>query len=121
MKNLEKILDCTNVNHDKTHICKYAYGLKHERDCIGISCIKCEFKSAINILEYLNKEYKKPIKMSSFEYAVLDSFLNTRTDHVSDYTFGDFDFFKILKNKGYYENVDPNLTLREIYERAGDQ
>lgn len=58
--------------------------------------------------------------MSSFEYAVLESFLNTRIDSVANYTFKDVEFFKNLKDKGYYKNVDPNLTLREIYERAGD-
>ena len=121
MKNLEKILSCVDTELVKTTcVCRYAYKLKHQRNCTGISCNICEFRKAINTLTYLNEEYKKPIKMSSFEYAVLESFLNTRSDHVANYTFGDFEFFKDLKNKGYYENVDPNLTLREIYERSGD-
>ena len=51
---------------------------------------------------------------------MLESFLNTRIDSVANYTFKDVEFFKNLKDKGYYKNVDPNLTLREIYERAGD-
>lgn len=121
MKNLEKILSCVDTELiESIWVCRYAYKLKHGCNCIGIRCSNCEFQRAIDTLAYLNKEYKKSIKLSSFEYAVLESFLNTRSDHVANYTFGDFEFFKNLKDKGYYENVDPNLTLKEIYERAGD-
>lgn len=66
--------------------------------------------------DWLLSEHKDPIKLTQFEYDLLDSYVS---DDNGRYCFCDVKTFSFLKEKGYFEGVtDANMTLEEILDNC---
>lgn len=66
------------------------------------------------VLDWLLAEHKEPIKLTKFEYDLLKCYQETKDD-------GEFEDHYILKEmqyKGYFQDVDYNLTIEEILENC---
>lgn len=82
--------------------------------CTFISCEKCEFKTGNchkNRITWLTSECKKKKhKFTQFEYDLINTYRNV------DYRckFNGCYQLKILKEKGYFKNVDKNELIKDI-------
>lgn len=117
MNNLEWIKNnAKNFNlNGKDELCLIAYICKYKQAC-GInktSCNECEFNNNLkNSLNCLLEEHKEPIKLKQWEY----DFLKIReTDYGGlNRPLNENIYIKKLKNKGYFKNVDLNMTTEEV-------
>ena len=82
--------------------------------CTFIPCEKCEFKHGNchkNRITWLLSQRKKPkYKFTQFEYDLINTYRNV------DYRckFNGCYQLKILKEKGYFKNVDKNELIKDI-------
>lgn len=113
MKNIEYFMKNTNLSNLKYGICRICYLDKHSIDCDGMCC-DCEFNIILSALEYLEAERIEKIKLSKLEYDMIASY-SVANDNAK---FNAFPILRKLKEKGYFKEVDENLTLKEIKERA---
>ena len=109
MTNLEANKDKLKVKNAfciNAHICKYG------KDCAYKRCLDCEFHgdSAKECVKAMLSEYKEPIKLTKFEYDLLKCYQETKDDG----EFVDHYILKEMQYKGYFQNVDYNLTIEEI-------
>ena len=68
----------------------------------------------INLIDWLLEEHKEPIKLKKWEKDLLKCYQETKDD-------GEFEDHYILKEmqyKGYFQNVDYNLTIEEILDNC---
>ena len=90
------------------------------RDC---ECESCEDKYVCSKVisekketkKWLLEEHKEKIKLKQWEYdmlAVVKNSINSNLILESNI------YFKELKEKGYFENVDLNMTLKEVLENC---
>ena len=84
--------------------------------CDG-NCSACKLSNPITVLEYLNKEYQEPIKMSQFEYDLLINCTQINSYNQRDKLY-DYWIIEGMKDKGYFQNVDLDMTLKKVIERA---
>jgi len=95
------------------HICKYSVGCEAKR----YDCSKCEFNDNVNLcVKTLLEEYKKPIKLTRFEFDYLDVLreYNNPNDEFSIY-FCDC----VKKSKGYFKGItDTSMTIQEILDNC---
>lgn len=86
--------------------------------CTFIPCEKCEFKHGNcnkNRITWLLSQRKKPkYKFTQFEYDLINTYRNV------DYRckFNGCYQLKILKEKGYFKNVDKNESIKDILENC---
>ena len=113
MKNIEYIMKNNNLSNLKYSICRICYIDKHSIDCDGMCC-NCEFNIALSALEYLEAERIEKIKLSKLEYDMIASY-TVANDNTK---FNAFQILRKLKEKGHFKEVDENLTLKQIKERA---
>lgn len=108
MKNFEAYINDI-IEEDACH----AYRLVNKNDHIECrsECFYCENKEKVR--EWLLEEYKEPIKLTQFEYDLLDIY-----GYQGDFDFIDFDVLKILKTKDYFKNVDKDMRIRDILENC---
>ena len=72
------------------------------------------FVSEGKVIDWLLEEHKEPIKLTKFEYDLLKCYQETKDD-------GEFEDHYILKEmqyKGHFQDVDYNLTLKEILDNC---
>lgn len=118
MKNIEhcrKSLDNDNVMFRSDDMaCEIAYILKYKKRCN--ECSGCEFyKDLKKCLDYLLEEHREPIKLTQFEYDMLI----IRKNAVCYYSpLKSNTYFKELKEKGYFKNVDLDMTAKEVLENC---
>lgn len=112
MKNIEYFMKDKNLSNLKYSICRICYLDKHKIDCDDMCC-NCEFNIALSVLEYLETERIKKIKLSKLEYDMIASY-TVANDNTK---FNTFQILRKLKEKGHFKEVDENLTLKEIKER----
>lgn len=70
--------------------------------------------AAASVLHWLTREYQEPIKLKQWEKDLLKCYQETKDD-------GEFEDHYILKEmqyKGYFQNVDYNLTIEEILDNC---
>ena len=86
--------------------------------CTFIPCEKCEFKHGNchkNRITWLLSQRKKPkYKFTQFEYDLINTYRNV------DYRckFNGCYQLKILKEKGYFKNVDKDESIKDILENC---
>ena len=79
-------------------------------ECPSCDCYVCLAKA----MRYLNEEYKEPIKLTRFEYDLLDT-----NDQSHDRPFGSFKTYTNMIERGYFKNIKyHNMTLKEILENC---
>lgn len=118
MTNLEWIKNNTkNFNlNEKDKLCLIAYICKYKQAC-GInktSCNECDFNNNLkNSLNCLLEEHKEPIKLTKFEYDMLEI---TKEYYVRLRNLSWNIYFNKLKEKGYFKNVNSRMTAEEVLE-----
>lgn len=114
MKNKEKYLtEILESFANNTDNCSFRknYILKKSR-YNGISCKECNNM----VKEWLNAEYKEPskkIKLTEFEYDLLDS-----NDQSRQRTIGSFQTYENMRQRGYFENIPFDKSIEYVLENC---
>lgn len=66
------------------------------------------------VLDWLLAEHQEPIKLKKWEYDLLKCYQETKDDG----EFVDHYILKEMQYKGYFQNIDYNLTIEEILENC---
>lgn len=123
MTNFEWILQNYNefVKCDKSNeygICSLAYKIKNGKVCTNsISCNRCEFNENINVLKYLAEKHNEKIKVTQFEYDVIDSLKKIYNGSCNFVDINKFPILTKMKEKGYFKNIDINMCFYELCEK----
>ena len=116
--NLEWMIE--NIDTFKTansdNVCSVVYELKNKKQCEEIHCEGCEFNKTINVLKYLAEKHSEKIKVTQFEYDLIDS-INKDNTIYNITTMLKFPIFIRMKEKGYFKNIESLNRLGEVYER----
>lgn len=110
----------TNYEHFKDEVIqnvKYALAVVNgePKQCADTNCDECEFnesgKCVERVIEWLNKQYKKPTyKLSQFEYDLIQTYRDGNTDcNLSDRR-----ILRELKDKWYFMDVDYDTKIQDI-------
>lgn len=88
------------------------------KSCAYIPCEKCEFEGGNcnkNRIKWLTSKCKNPkYKFTQFEYDLINTYI-----HVDDRCkFNDCYQLKSLKEKGYFNDVDKNESIKDIIENC---
>lgn len=108
MKNFEAYINDI-IEEDACH----AYRLANKNDHLECrsECFYCENKEKVR--DWLLKENKEPIKLTEFEYDLLEIIYNI--DKYKMYkTIKDWSILRCLKQKGYFKNVDEDMEIVDI-------
>lgn len=97
-------------------LCNYFCAIKQYDECSDCPFYKgreadCDY---YKFADWLLAEHKDPIKLTKFEYDLLKCYQETKDD-------GEFEDHYILKEmqyKGYFQNIDYNLTIEEILDNC---
>lgn len=121
--NLQWILE--NVAEEDIIIysmCAIAFYCKYGEWCSDLSdsnictmCKNCEFSKLTDILKFLNDENKSKVKLTKFEYDLLEMAKDTLGE---DTSFSITVCYNMKSKKGYFKNVDSDMTLKEILENC---
>lgn len=111
----------TNYEHYKDGILqnvKYALAVVNgePKPCGDINCDECDFKDSgecvKRVREWLNQQYKEPkFKLTQFEYDLLEQFLTS-------YKLKEITMIMKLKTKGYFNNINFDLTVGEVLDNC---
>lgn len=111
----------TNYEHYKDEIIEvsdYLFALVDGKpcQCSGVSYNNCGFSTGHGcgekVKEWLRKPYEKPTnQLTQFEYDLLQSYAN-------GYKFKDINPFIVMKEKGYFKDVDTSATIHEILDNC---
>lgn len=94
----------TNLEYHKDELKRY---LKDESDLRHFRY--WETRGHDNFIDWLLEEHKEHIKLTKFEYDLLESYIN------KGYYFYNFSELKEMRNKGYFKGIkDTSMMLREI-------
>lgn len=114
MKNFDKHMQDILVNSGKFDYRPACYWrekyLGQQNNCF-IDCKECQKQ----FFAWLNQEYKEPIKLTQFEY---DMLLITKECHSS---LGELEknlYYTNLQDKGYFKDVNLNMTAEEVLENC---
>ena len=111
MKKVEVLLN--NIDDTEEDVCKICYKDKYLKKCpILTPCKECEFSSAKNVLEYLNKFHYPLVTLTLFEIEILKSYDEENAK------FSENKVLMILKENGYYKEIEPEMTIKEILENT---
>lgn len=111
MKKVEVLLN--TIDDKEEDVCRICYKDKYLRRCIdSTSCSKCEFFNAKNVLEYLNKFHYPLVTLTLFETEILKSY------NEENAKFSENKVLMILKENGYYKEIEPEMTIKEILENT---
>ncbi|MDY5435664.1 hypothetical protein [Peptostreptococcus porci] len=89
-------------------------------DSIGVAiCNVCKKQTGLSafmpmVLDWLLEEHKEPIKLKQWEYDLLKCYQETKDDG----EFVDHYILKEMQYKGYFQNIDYNLTIEEILDNC---
>ena len=115
MTNLDYLVENLKESYNDESICSLLYTLKNGSGC-GCYCKECEFNNTIDVLKYLAEKHSDKIKVTQFEYDLLDSSKPPECSY-RYVKMDDFSFFTGMKNKGYFKNINGNERFCEVYER----
>ena len=100
-------------------ICKIAFNIEENNSCVGIDCDKCKFYNGIDkILETLLKEHKEPIRLTQLEYDLLEVYYNNAYKSNYNQLLRSYNVICKLKEKGYFKNLDLDMTIGEFKENV---
>lgn len=122
MKNQNKItnLEWILENVDESIICDLRIcAIIHEHvqknSCNNTKCCECKFRDNNDVLKFLNEKYGNKIKLTKFEYDLLEMAKDTLGE---DTSFSITVCYNMQYKKGYFKNVDSDMTLKEILENC---
>lgn len=106
-----------NIEHYKEEIKRagYDFALVNGKPttCKWMLCDKCFFKDrmlcAKKRIEWMLKPFKRKYKLTQFEYDLLQSY-------ASGYKFKDIMPLIVMKEKGYFKDVDKDAKIEDILE-----
>lgn len=109
----------SNFEHYKEEIKRagYDFALVNGKPtaCKWMLCDKCFFKDrmlcAKKRSEWMLKPFKQKYKLTQFEYDLLQSYAD-------GYKFKDIMPLIVMKEKGYFKNVDKNELIKDIIENC---
>lgn len=107
----------SNLEHYKEEIksAGYDFALVNGKPttCKWILCDQCFFKDRIlcakKRIEWMLKPFKRKYKLTQFEYDLLKSY-------ASGYKFKDIMPLIVMKEKGYFKDMDKNAKITDIIE-----
>lgn len=109
MKNIEKYYD-ELISCYKSPNCYWLEVIK-KGNCHEMSCKEC----GMDFVHWLNEEYKEPIKLTQFEYDIINY-------HGRLSKFNDICFLMAMKNKGHFKHMNSvekcSMTIKEILENC---
>ena len=111
MKNIEKYYDEFLNLKGVDPNCYFTQHIMKENCDNKHSCAEC-IKA---LIKWLNEEYREPIRLTQLEF---DMLLIAKEHHR---TLGELRkniYFEKLQEKGYFKNVDLNMTAREVLEKC---
>lgn len=109
----------SNFEHYKEEIKRVGYDFAlvngKPTTCKWMLCDKCFFKDrmlcAKKRMEWMLKQFKRKYKLTQFEYDLLQSYAN-------GYKFKDIMPLIVMKEKGYFKDVDKDATIEDILENC---
>lgn len=114
----------TNYEHFKDEIIqnvKYALAVVNgePKPCADTNCDECEFKESgkcvERVIEWLNKQHKKPTyKLSQFEYDLLNAYKDGGMRKFVSY----YRALLELHEKGYFKEIDTSIPIHEILDNC---
>lgn len=117
MKNFDKymqdiLIDSNEQDYQVTCWWRYKYlGERTDTECSCDDCTECQKQ----FFEWLNQEYKEPIKLTQFEYDIINY-------HGRLSRFNDICFLMAMKNKGHFKDMNSvekcSMTIKEILENC---
>ena len=117
MKNFDKymkdiLIDSNEQDYQVTCWWRYKYlGERTDTECSCDDCTECQKQ----FFEWLNQEYKEPIKLTQFEYDMLST---TSKYHLWLGELKNGLYYIKMKEKGYFKNVDLSMTAKEVLENC---
>ena len=107
----------SNLGHYKEEIkhAGYEFALVNGKPttCKWILCDQCFFKDRLlcskKRIEWMLKPFKRKYKLTQFEYDLLKSY-------ASGYKFKDIMPLIVMKEKGYFKDMDKNAKITDIIE-----
>lgn len=117
MSNLEYVIKSIKKNEPdcRRMLCDVIYEFKNKTPCCG-KCPECEFSTHINVLEYLAEKHNSTIKVTQFEYDLLNSMKPSKSSYKYVTMYG-FPVFTAMKHKGYFKNIESSMKFCDVYER----
>ena len=111
MKNIEKYYNELNSSFLSPN-CHWKKKIRNE-ECTGISCKEC----GSDFLQWLNQEYKEPIKLTQFEYDLL---INCKgaTNYNENDIIKNYWIIEGMKQKGYFKNIELSMNFKEVLENC---
>lgn len=120
----QEIKQETNYEHFKDEIIqnvKYALAVVNgePKPCADTNCDECEFKESgkcvERVIEWLNKQHKKPTyKLSQFEYDLLNAYKDSGMRKFVSYYMALLE----LHEKGYFKDIDMSIPIHDILENC---
>lgn len=117
----------TNFEHYKDDIIEFcvddlAISKGKVVKCCSIPCSECDFDDKNchcignhGIMKWLKQPYKKlPYKLSQFEFDIIQTY----SDCNESCKFSEFKQLIELKDKGYFKNINLDLTIHEILDNC---
>lgn len=117
MKNKEKFYEDILEAFTNYKECEFkVFRIYKREDCSGISCTECAKK----IKQWLEEEYKEPIKLTQFEYDLIMNCFEVREEVIEGYNdnFETWWILKCMKEKGYFKEVNSEMELSEILDNC---
>lgn len=113
--NFDSFSSSTNVSHDELIICEIAYKMENNYMCDG-QCEKCKFNKMIDVLKYLNEKHIDKIKLSQFEYDLINLYVGNAKDINRNQKLKDYKTIVGMQKIGYFKGLDLNITLKDFKE-----
>lgn len=105
MKNIEKYFD----EFYEGLMCEpYEREKNIKLECEDIPCSECPYKKII--IDWLLEEYQMPVELTRFEYDLLKIYESDK-----DFSFNHFDVLKHMKQKGYFNDIEDDMKLIDIF------
>lgn len=109
----------SNFEHYKDEIkcAGYDFALVNGKPttCKWLLCDQCFFKDRLlcskNRMEWMLKPFKRKYQLTQFEYDLLQSYAN-------GYKFKDINPLIVMKEKGYFKDVDKDEKITDILENC---
>lgn len=112
------LIDSNEQDYQVTCWWRYKYlGERTDIECGCDDCTECQKQ----FFEWLNEEYKEPIKLTQFEYDLLIAYASCPyddEDEMKDMKLSSSYIIEEMKKEGYFKNVDLEMTLIEVLENC---
>lgn len=113
MTNFEYLIENLKESYNDESICFLLYTLKNGSGC-GCYCKECEFNNTIGILNYLSEKHSDKIKVTQFEYDLLNVYITNAMKSNYNQRLTNYNVIVRLKEQGYFKNLNLYQTIGQI-------